>query len=138
MVDSVQVQRLAERLASVKGDSLNAYFRKYWSAKAKHLDVPKLDTPQVAFADSSSDTSVVDTSDAMESLEDVMRQSIVKMETCSAALDSNRSTVAWYNEAYPKVLTSLDSIRTLPQPIPWRALGAGAATGFIFGLVLGR
>lgn len=80
VVDSLQVQELAKQLASVKGDSLRTYWKRYWSKRVhKQTDTLFLE---------STDTLTV------EQIDTLYRESIVQIEVCDAALDSNRSALA--------------------------------------------
>lgn len=131
MVDSVRVRQLANELASVKGDSLRTYFRNYWKARTK--------PPVVAPVDTSSDTTVEDSTDSeVAGVEDAMRESVVGMETCQIALDSNRGALAQTRFDLEQANTRLDSLESAPDPIQWKSLGTSFVAGTIFGLFIPR
>ena len=127
VVDSARVRQLADELASVKGDSLRTYFRNYWKAHTKPQVVVRVDT--------TSDTSV---EDSTESIEDAMRESVVGMETCQIALDSNRGSLAQVRFDLEQANTRLDSLESVSPPIQWKPIGVSFVAGAILGLFIPR
>lgn len=131
VVDSVRVAQLANELATIKGDSLRTYFRNYWKSRAKSPVVVRVDTVTV--------DSVVTVTDTLEvGMEVSMRESIIGMETCQIALDSNRGGVLNLSHALGVATKSINDLESAKSSIHWREIGSGFATGTIFGFILGQ
>ena len=121
VVDSARVQELARQLASVKGDSLREYWRGYWRKR-----VPKPDTIETTSTE-------IDTVEVLaKSDDDLFRESILANETCSIALDSNRSALATTTYDLEEAVSTLNSCEGSRK---WYAIGGGLM-GFGLGALI--
>lgn len=120
MVDSVRVQELARKLASVKGDSLREYWRGYWKKRVKgsHTTDTVVSTHTIA---------VVDT---VESDDALFRASIVENENCNIALDSNRSALAQTTYDLEEAVSTLGDCEDSRK---WYGIG-GFGLGYLLGI----
>ena len=131
MLDSAKVRRLADSLASVRGDSLRAYWRAYWRARR----LPAATDPLVQAPAVQAGVLVVDSSDADSGDDAAMRTSVIAYEACSVALDSNRGAVHFLVPAYQGMAESLATERA---KIPYKPIAVSGGIGLGLGYILGK